>query len=619
MDNMHLYHLLLGSGWPIAGASVLITLVLLVRQVQLRRASRIFEMVAENARDGVVLQKADATIVWCNEAYCRNTGRTRDFWIGRKPQKWIFPEDIRPTEEEISTFRYDTDVDSLGQLRMRRNLRGDGTEFWNQHSVSVVEMDREGPLYVLVCRDVTEQVNREEALSKAKEKLEHAVNFDSLTGLPNRRMLKEFLENSLIQAALNDNSVGVIHLDLDKFKETNDTHGHAAGDAVLINIADILQRNLKETDLAARLGGDEFIIVRTDLDKLGDLRTLASDILVAMDGPVPWQGINLNIGASLGLAVSEPGQLLAEELIQRADFALYDAKSSGRGRAAVYDHALEARHLARKGMADDLAYTIRQEQLEFYFQPIVSLPNLRMVGIETLARWTHPRKGPISPQEFIPLAQEIGLLEDLDMCAMQAALSAVATLSRNGHDDLFVTFNASFQTLSNAHLVDQLTWSADALDVPHSKIVVEILETVLLDDEATQSTIAEQIEGLNAAGFGTKLDDFGIGYAGLAHLAQLNVQGIKIDRSLVQTMLTDSTSDLIVRAILNLATDLGLDVVAEGVEDMEIARRIHRYNCKFIQGYGIARPMSFTQLQDWMLSYQPSQVGPRIIEAPSAY
>lgn len=564
-----------------------------------RLNSRIFELVAEHSNDGLVVQRMDATILWCNDGYCRMTGRTKEFWIGRKPQKWVIPPEDCPSNEEIEAFRYDFSEEWWNSLILRRNMRADGTYFWNQHSVAPVDGGNE-TLVVLVCRDVTEQVAREEALETAKLNLEDSVNYDALTGLANRRMLGAFLRDALADAAATERQVGLIHVDLDKFKEANDTHGHAAGDAILVAVAEILRAAIRDTDLAARVGGDEFILVLPKLTSPEDLTDLALHILSEVEAPLDWEGIRLSYGASLGLAMSDPGQLSGEALIQRADFALYEVKAQGRGTYQLYDGALRKRHQSEKGMSVDLNQTIENNGLDFHFQPILDAVTRQIVGVETLVRWQHPTAGLLRPQEFIGMAEDIGLLQDLDFTAVDATLGAYQHLRNRGFGDVYVSMNASVQTLGNAAFATHLLWAADRVSVPHEKIVVEILENALIGRTGVDGDLAAGIEALNQEGIATQLDDFGIGYAGLSHLARMRVRGIKIDPSLVRTILTERTSDLIVRAVLNLSSELDLSVVAEGVEDAAVAQRLIDYGCHRIQGYALAAPMPLDDLLHWM-------------------
>lgn len=596
------------TGWLLLAICCVVILSLVVRYRGLERRTQILKTVAEQSNDGLLLQSMDGRIMWCNQAYCDTFGRPREFWIGKRPQKWVLPAEDCPTDLEIENFRYDLSHPEFSEFTIKKNTHADGTNFWNQFSLKSVHLSKDEPVVVLSCRDVSEQVKREKALTAAKERLELAVNYDSLTGLANRRKLMNFLTEVLQDAAETGGHVGLIAVDLDKFKETNDTHGHAAGDAVLMDAARILGESVSDACLAARTGGDEFVLVVPGVDTAAPLRDIAKHILKNVTMPVLWEGKSLNYGASIGLVVSQSGQLDGEELIQKADFALYDAKARGRGTYSIYDSALKKEHMTQKGLAEDLAHVIRNDGLDFHFQPIIDLSSMTVCGIEALARWNHPKRGVLTPIEFLAIAEDIGLLEDVDMAAMEAALAAHGSLTEMGFKDTYVSFNASFQTLSKSDLVEALKWKAAQAAIPPGCIAVEVLETVLLGDDAVESDVANHIQELEDAGFHTRLDDFGTGYAGLKHLAQLKAKGIKIDRSLVRSILVDETSDIVVRAILRLARALDMDVIAEGVEDVQIAEKLKGYGCTAIQGYVVAQPMPFDDLKQWLIEFEARPV-----------
>ncbi len=604
VQDTHWTHLSAPTSWLLLALCCVAFIVLALRNKKIDRGRRLLKTVAEKSNDGLLLQRMDGTIIWCNAAFCKTFGRSRDFWIGKKPQKWVYPKDKCPSDEEIENFRYDLNAPDFHGFTVRDNIDAQGNRFWNQLSLNAVDMGEVDPVIVLSCRDISEQVQRERALSAAKDRLELAVNYDSLTGLANRRKLMVYLKDALIQANENKTCVGLIAVDLDKFKETNDTHGHAAGDAVLMDAARILGESVSDACLAARTGGDEFVLVVPNVRTASPLRAVAKDILSKVLKPVLWEGKSLNYGASIGLAVSQPGQLDSEELIQKADFALYDAKNRGRGTYSIYDSTLQREHVQQKRLAEDLAHVIRSHGMEFHFQPIIDLASMSVCGVETLARWNHPKRGVITPIEFLAIAEDIGLLQDVDMAAMQAALNTYAVIRDMGMEDVYVSFNASFQTLSKSDLVDALKWETANADIPPSGIAVEVLETVLIGDEATESDVACHIQELVAAGFHTRLDDFGTGYAGLKHLAQLETQGIKIDRSLIRSILVDEASDIIVRAIMRLARSLRMDVIAEGVEDIQIAQKLKGYGCTAIQGFVVARPMPLEELKHWLVEFE---------------
>ena len=600
------------SGILLFGAALLfgaIVACFVVAIVQLRRrgsTARKFEQVALHANDGIALQQMDGTIIWCNDAFCKIQGQSREFMLGSKPQAFgLWPED-RPSDDEIANFRYNPESKGFWGARVLRQKRGDGTMFWSQINKWMIE-PMPGERYVaLSCRDVSDQFQKEEALNSAMDELERRVNIDPMTGLANRRGLSEFLDDELQTAIEESTRVGLLHIDLDKFKEINDTHGHAAGDEILIHAASAMRAAVRSEDLVARVGGDEFVVVVPGVSSFKPLAALAERLITAATQPIDWEGGRIACGASIGIAISDPGQNDAEKLVQMADFALYEVKANGRGAYACYDDTFRDRHEAEQGLAVDLAEAIKSDQIEFYFQPIFDTRMGRPVAFETLARWRHPERGLIPPSEFISLAEDNGILSRLDQAAMENCIRAVATVEAAGHAGLGASFNVSTDTITGPSFVDQLKWAADSASVPYQRLTVEVLETTAFGHAANDSRIDVEMQKLVTAGFRAVLDDFGFGYAGLAHLAQLPLTGIKVDRSMIAKILTDPTSSKIVGALAALANDLDLDLVAEGVETEDHLNHLIDLGCHTMQGYHFARPMPLDDLLGWLDGFGPA-------------
>ncbi|MEM8732009.1 MAG: diguanylate cyclase, partial [Pseudomonadota bacterium] len=361
-------------------------------------------LLSEHINDGVVIQDAEGHILWSNRAYERITGFSFAEIAGRKPQEFILPADRQISAREVADFRYDPSDAMFQGFEIVQNRRKSGELFWAQLSFGFFEATDRHHVIVTV-RDVSEEVAANQALTQAKADLEQAVNYDALTGLANRRKLMVFLGAALRGATPDKDGVGVLHLDLDRFKDINDTYGHAAGDAVIKQAAQIMGRRAAPLGMAARIGGDEFIMVRPGLKSSEALERTAEDLISDARDPVLWDGRYLNYGFSIGMAISEPGMSRGQDLIQNADFALYEAKARGRGCWAMYDRPLRKKHRARRGMAEDLMRAVRENGLDFWYQPIVDLTACQTVGIETLARWTHPTRGIIAPEEFLAIAE----------------------------------------------------------------------------------------------------------------------------------------------------------------------------------------------------------------------
>lgn len=557
-------------------------------------------LAADSAYDGLVVQSLDGTILWANPAYCAMTGRTLDFIIGRNPLTFVMPPDQTPDARAISGFRYDTADPEYSTPHLRRNCRADGTLYWAEISVSFQPSPQGDMLAILVCRDATTQVEREKQLQRSTADLANLASRDGLTGIANRATLMRRATEAMAAARASGGTVGMLHLDLDKFKEINDTHGHSAGDAILVHVAQILRESVRRGDLVARIGGDEFVVLCLDVQSLDDLRQVAEELRRALAVPLRWRGRTLPCRASIGAAISDDGTTTPEDVLQRADFALYEVKRSGRGRAASYDEGLHKRHNERVRLSAELTEAVQSRGLDFHFQPMIDGKTGRVRCVETLVRWAHPRLGALPPSDFLPLAQDLGLMAEVDMAAMDAALDLKMQFNRLGHEEIHVAINASAALLSHPDFVPRLTYGVLARMIEPAQVEIEVLETIVFDDVTADSPHARIISDLSQAGYVTMLDDFGVGHAGLAHLAQLAISGVKIDRTLIRNMPADPTSTKIVATMIDLCADLDIAIVAEGIETAEQARALVRLGCDTLQGFWVGRPMPVDDLFGWI-------------------
>jgi diguanylate cyclase (GGDEF)-like protein/PAS domain S-box-containing protein len=420
----------------------------------------------------------------------------------------------------------------------------------------------------LFFRDVTEQ-------RRIREENAHLAQHDFLTDLYSRSVFNRKLEEELGTTR----SRAVLLIDLDAFKEINDTKGHAVGDAVLVEVAKRVRRSAPEGALIARLGGDEFAIV-VDNSAPNELVELGERVIGALSQPIAERGHSLIIGASVGIASTQQGAV-GGDLFIKADIALYDAKSAGRGRVMQFEPDMEARIRDRWTLLADLARAEENGELELEYQPLLDTASLRTAGFEALLRWRHPTRGLIKPDEFIPLAEESGLIIGIGEWALRAA-SAEAT---KWPKELSVAVNVSTRQLAQVHFLDTIVTTLMDTGLDHRRLELEVTESALLRD--TNLPILNAISDL---GIRIALDDFGTGYSSLSYLQRFQFNKLKIDRSFIMSVLEDSKSKAIVSAVVDLARTLGMSVTAEGVETAEQFDWIAR-NCEQVQGFYIARPM----------------------------
>lgn len=563
-----------------------------------------------HADDGLVVMNMNGIIQWVNPAYCRLMGYDAAEMIGRNPLSFALLPAERPDDATLAEFRLDAGAPDTEALVLFENIRQDGTVFWNEISTSFHTTSSGDQCAVLVCRDVTANVQKEKQLEATTRELAHIAAHDHLTGVANRAELLHFLDAELFKAQTTNAAVGVLHIDLDNFKAINDTHGHSAGDAVLVAIAKRLDRAVRDTDLVARIGGDEFVVVCCGLASLSDLKMIGNALRKAVDKPIIWRNSTLHCQISVGAALSHDAMKTSEEILLQSDFALYDAKRSGRGCVATYNADLHRRHTCVADRQAALLQAIRDKALTFYFQPVVASDPGCVRGLETLVRWEHPTDGMIPPDELLPLAQSLGVMADLDFLAMNAALDMKLHLNKLGYESLITSFNASPELLAHPDFCQSLLSGLAFRDLAPDDVIVEVLETVVFEDHLTETPFVQAVSDLNAAGIFTVLDDFGSGNAGIAQLAKLAIKGVKFDKSLGMRILTDPTMEIVYKTLTGLCNELDLRMVTEGVETAAQAERLGALGCTNMQGFLFSKPMPPDAVWPWLDNYTASAIAP---------
>ncbi len=421
---------------------------------------------------------------------------------------------------------------------------------------------------------------------------EYLARHDALTGLPNRVLLREEAQRLIMR--LNGDAMALILMDLNEFKEVNDTLGHFAGDQLLRQVGERLAGFTTESTLVTRLGGDEFAILRSQADAVTAAQ-LAMRVGESLRRPFLVSGMTLEIDASMGIALAPLHAADYDGLLQRADSAMYAAKRNHTG-IAMHTREQEADNSQKLALASDLRRAIEGGQLSLYYQPKATLRTGDISGVEALVRWKHPDRGMISPDQFIPLAERSGLINLLSMWVLKTALRQVADWKRMGLV-MPVSVNLSARDLIDVRLPDEIEAALHEAKVASELLEVEITESVLTADPARARAIVTRIGELGPT---TTIDDFGAGYSSLAYLKNLPVHALKIDRSFVLGMTDNEHDATIVHAVVDLAHNLGLRVVAEGAEDMTVWERLRLAGCDEVQGFVLAQPMPSAQATDWL-------------------
>jgi diguanylate cyclase (GGDEF)-like protein/PAS domain S-box-containing protein len=464
--------------------------------------------------------------------------------------------------------------------------RKDGTPIWMDLAISEVPIGEQRSRVVSV-RDVT-------ARKHSEEMLQHQALYDALTDLPNRNLLHHKLEGLLLEGTGTGGSFATLLMDLDRFKEVNDTIGHQYGDLVLREVGTRLRRILRQSDLVARLGGDEFAVLLPEAGEESASR-VAEKIGKVLEEPFEIDGYLLSVGVSIGIAIYPAHGEDPDALLRRADIAMYVAKRHQSG-YVVYQADEDHHTPTRLQLMGELRSAIANHQLVLHYQPQVNLKTRSVSRVEALVRWQHPTRGLIEPSQFIALAEQSGMMVPLTRWVLRTALHQCQMWLESGHR-LSVAVNLSAQNLRDPWLPSLITELLRESQVPPELLQLEITESTLMADPARA---LETLRSLSRAGVRISIDDFGTGYSSLSYLKRLPVNEIKIDRSFIFQMAGDSNDEVIVRSIIGLGHDLGLTVVAEGVEESMTWDRLSHLNCDVAQGFYMSRPRPEGELAEWL-------------------
>jgi diguanylate cyclase (GGDEF)-like protein/PAS domain S-box-containing protein len=549
---------------------------------ELRRSEERYALAASAANDGIWDWDLIEGSIYFSPRWKALLGYEDDF-TGDRPQAWfdlVHPEDV-----------------DLLQIEIENHLAGRTPHFRNEHRMHHAAGEwRWMVARGAATRDASGRPTRMAgsmsditARRDAEQKLTHRAMHDALTGLPNRTLFMDRLSQRLARARRDpDSQCAVLFVDVDRFKMVNDGRSHAVGDRLLERMAQRLSDALRAADTVARLGGDEFTVLLDEVESMSEAVRTAERLQGEIGAGFSIGGHDLEITASIGIAPGRP-DLTAAEVLRNADIAMYAAKERGRGCCEFFDASMRKRILSRVSLETDLRHAIQHGELRTFFQPIVDLADGRIIGFEALARWPADRP-PIPPGDFIPVAEETGLIRPLGLLVLRTACRALASWRDQGlvERDVTVSVNVSGRQLVEGSLLDDLHAVLDDAQLPPSNLVLELTESTLID---SPERMRELLQQLLEVGVGIQLDDFGTGYSSLTLLHHFPGDTLKIDRSFVTTVDERDDSKTIIQSISGLAHQLGLRVIAEGIEDARQLDRLRTAGCEFGQGFYFARPM----------------------------
>ena len=553
-------------------------------QEHLQLAASVFE----NAAEGIVITDANNTILAINQAFTEITGYTAKDIVGKKP-------DLLKSGRQDAAF-YQQMWQSLQHQGKWRgeiwNRRKNGEIYPEILSISVVK-NQAGQVthFVAVFSDIAEQKNWESQLI-------FLAHHDPLTELPNRVLFNDRLNHGIHRAARDNTQLAVLFIDLDHFKAVNDTLGHHIGDQLLQTIAQQLARTLRNSDTLARLSGDEFILLIEDISGIPDIILIAEKLLNVFTQPLILAGYELYLSVSIGISFYPNDGKESHELIKNAEAAMYQAKAKGRNNYYCYAKEITSHAVERMQLESMLRRSIERNELVVYFQPQVDLATGALIGAEALVRWQHPTLGLIPPIKFIPLAEETGFIAALGEWVLRDACLKLKTWRMAGYQLPKVSVNLSIKQFERGNVVHLVEKILAGTGLPPECLELEITESFIVKADEAFSFVAD----LRALGIHLSVDDFGTGYSSLMYLKRLPIQTLKIDRSFVVDIGREANDEAIVRTIIALAHNLGLAVIAEGVETAEQVAFLLREGCPHGQGYLFDKPLPEDQfIQRWFI------------------
>src|SRR5450830_304012 len=567
----------------------------IARDITLQQISeatfKLTSSVITHTSNGIAITDSHGVIIEVNPALTCISGYSREELIGQTYALFRSSRQGPDIAKEILT-----NLLLSGHARSEIwSRRKDGESYTGLLTISAVN-DASGHThkFIALFTDIT-------SLRKQQEKLEHITNFDVLTDLPNRLLLSDRLRQAMHMSKRNGKDLALLYLDLDGFKQVNDEYGHETGDALLIGLSQRMRSTLREVDTLARMGGDEFVAVLVDIDGRRELDCFAGKILKSCSDPIVIDNHVLQVSASIGVTLFPNDDVDEDQLIRHADFAMYEAKQSGKNKYHIFDAARDAEEKGRGAQLRRLSQALEYDEFVLYYQPKVNMRTGAVTGAEALIRWQHPELGLVPPASFLPLIEGNRLSDDIGTWVIGQTLAQMSTWKKMGLT-LTVSVNLGPRQLQQDDFYPMLcNMLACHPDVNPENLELEILETSALQNIEAVSQVMLVCRNL---GVHFSIDDFGTGYSSLTYLKRLPAETLKIDQSFVRDMLGDEEDLAIVRGVIGLAEAFHRKVIAEGVETIAHGEELLRIGCELAQGYGISRPMPASSFFDWAGSWQ---------------
>jgi len=549
----------------------------------------------EQTHDSVISTDLDGNIVTWNLGAERLLGYSASEAIGKHismlhPKEDI-PEVIKSVEILMKTGKYISDV---------AHITKSGKLIYVSLSLSSLR-DEQGKIINIVryAQDITQRKKAEDELREQKNILDHQAHHDALTGLPNRVLFNDRLEQAIEKAKRSKTNMALLFIDLDHFKEINDSLGHEVGDKILKEVTKKLKETIREEDTLARLGGDEFTIVLEDLVQGHDASVLAQKLLKVLSEPIVIEDHELYVSCSIGISLYPDDGTSAQNLLKYADSAMYKAKENGRDSFQFYSAEMTELAFKRVVMETALRSAIQNREFIVYYQPQVDATNNKLIGMEALVRWQHPTMGLVAPNNFIPLAETTGLIVELDRLVMEMAMSQIAQWYKKGLNPGVLAMNLAVKQLKRKDFIEMFKSLIEEIKCKPEWLELEVTESQIMTDPDEAVIILKQISDL---GVELAVDDFGTGYSSLSYLKKLPIDKLKIDQSFVKDLPDDDEDAGITKAVIALANSLNLKIIAEGVERKEQKDFLVEHGCKDIQGYYYSKPVPVDEMENILVN-----------------
>ncbi len=551
-----------------------------IEKSQAKEELELFTMVFQNSTEAMMVTDERGIILTTNPAFTQITGYTANEAKGRLSE--TLDIDSRYNSPFQSMWQ---EIERSGRWQGEKwNNRKNGEAYLEWLSINTIyKPDRTVHRYVVLFSDITQK-------KKSEDLIWQQANFDPLTSLPNRRMFRERMDHEIRKNKRSDLMLAILFIDLDRFKEINDTMGHDMGDILLIQTAKRIRECVRESDTVARLGGDEFTIILNGMKEHGDVERVTQTILHKLAEPFALGDDVAYVTASIGITLYPHDGDDIDALLRNADQAMYSAKDHGRNRYQYFTPSMQQAAQIRMRLAGDLRQALGNNEFLLYYQPIVNLKTGETYKAEALIRWQHPRQGLISPDKFIPIAEDTGLILEIGEWVFQQAAIQVARLRNSHHPAFQISINKSPVQFLNSHSKSHISWLEflDKVGLPGDSITIEITENLLLD---LDGTVTDKLLAFRDAGIQVAIDDFGTGYSSLAYLKKFDIDYLKIDRMYISNLLPDSNDLALCEAIIVMAHKLGLKVIAEGVETTMQRDMLMEAGCDYAQGYFFSKPL----------------------------